>query len=443
MHCLLVNPWIHDFSAYDLWAKPLGLLKIASYLKQSKAEVSLIDCLDRFHPHLRKFPNQKPVRSTIFGDGNYYSEIIAKPDIFKSIPRRFKRYGIPIELFETLINREITPDIILVTSAMTYWYPGVFEAIKLLRQRFSDVPIVLGGIYAQLCFEHAKKFSGATLVYNGNNLTEIAKILCRLTYKKLEDSGSAKPVFPAYELYPHLPYITLRTSSGCPFKCSYCGWYLLEKGFKQENPDFIAANIEHFYQNNLVKNFAFYDEALLYNAEEHIVKILNDIIHRKLIINIHTPNGMNIRFITPQLARLFKTAGFVKPRLGFDIISLKKQPGTEIKATKEEFLIALQYLKNEGFLAKDIGVNLLIGRPNQDFNEIKQTIDFLVSLRIRIFLEEYSPIPNTPDYLNSGLPRDADPLLHNNSAFPLYRLDEHLKFQRLKDLAHKSNKDIS
>ena len=23
---LLVNPWIHDFAAYDLWAKPLGLM---------------------------------------------------------------------------------------------------------------------------------------------------------------------------------------------------------------------------------------------------------------------------------------------------------------------------------------------------------------------------------------------------------------------------------
>ena len=29
-HILLVNPWIHDFAAYDFWAKPLGLLTLAA-----------------------------------------------------------------------------------------------------------------------------------------------------------------------------------------------------------------------------------------------------------------------------------------------------------------------------------------------------------------------------------------------------------------------------
>ncbi len=264
----------------------MGLLKIASYLKRLNVETSLIDCLDRFHPQLKKILDPKPAKSTAFGDGNYYSEIINKPDIFKSIPRRYKRYGFPAELFKKLINQEINPDIILVTSAMTYWYPGVFEAIKLLREKFGAIPIVLGGIYAQLCYSHAKKYSGATFVYNGNDLTEIINILCRLTSQKIEEIGGTKAVFPAYELYPYTPYITLRTSSGCPFKCSYCGWYLLEKDFKQENPDFITKNIEYFYKSRGVKDFAFYDEALLYNSEGHIIRILENIIRKKLNINL-------------------------------------------------------------------------------------------------------------------------------------------------------------
>ena len=27
---LLVNPWIHDFAAYDFWLKPLGLLYLGN-----------------------------------------------------------------------------------------------------------------------------------------------------------------------------------------------------------------------------------------------------------------------------------------------------------------------------------------------------------------------------------------------------------------------------
>jgi len=40
-HILCVNPWIHDFAAYDFWAKPLGLLSIAGILRENKIEVSI------------------------------------------------------------------------------------------------------------------------------------------------------------------------------------------------------------------------------------------------------------------------------------------------------------------------------------------------------------------------------------------------------------------
>ena len=30
MRALLINPWIYDFAAYDLWMKPLGIF----YLRQ-------------------------------------------------------------------------------------------------------------------------------------------------------------------------------------------------------------------------------------------------------------------------------------------------------------------------------------------------------------------------------------------------------------------------
>ena len=59
------------------------------------------------------------------------------------------------------------PDLILVTSLMTYWYPGVQETIQELKSRLPDVPVVLGGVYASLCFDHAKQHSGADRVVRG------------------------------------------------------------------------------------------------------------------------------------------------------------------------------------------------------------------------------------------------------------------------------------
>jgi len=59
------------------------------------------------------------------------------------------------------------PDIVLVTSMMTYWYPGVFEAIRIISDLLPGTPVVLGGNYATLCRDHAVQNSGADVVLPG------------------------------------------------------------------------------------------------------------------------------------------------------------------------------------------------------------------------------------------------------------------------------------
>lgn len=444
MRALLVNPWIHDFAAFDLWSKPLGLLTVAACLKQAGVEVRLIDCLDRFHPALAGFLKGKKPKTTVFGRGHYYSEEIAKPDIFKCIPRRYKRYGLPKSLFQELIEAEPEPNIILVSSGMTYWYPGVFEAIGLLRKRFPDIPLILGGIYVRLCPEHARAKSRADFVYTGSRLGEILELISNCTGQEIDMIGQTdlEQILPAYELYASLPYATLRTSRGCPFRCSYCGWYLLEKEFRQTPVDLVVNQIEQLYREQGVRNFSFYDEALLYNAEAHLIKILEQVTARGIKANFHTPNGLHTKYLTSELAELLKQSGFVHPRLGLETISPARQKETGGKTTTEEFLRALGYLKDAGFSSQDIGVNILMGLPGQDFREVEETIRFAGNLGVRIFLEEYALVPGTPDYLKSGLSADADPLIHNNSIFPLYGESDYRKFRDLKDLAGRFNTNL-
>ncbi len=56
-HILLINPWIYDFSAYDLWYKPLGLLSLASLLRIHGVHITFIDCLDSDDPAIRNERN--------------------------------------------------------------------------------------------------------------------------------------------------------------------------------------------------------------------------------------------------------------------------------------------------------------------------------------------------------------------------------------------------
>ncbi|HSO20111.1 MAG TPA: B12-binding domain-containing radical SAM protein, partial [Desulfosarcina sp.] len=158
-HILLVNPWIDDFAAYDAWAQPMGLLLLAGQLHARGYRLTYCDCLDRFHP---RAPRSDPLARQ--GRGPYLKTPLPNPPGLEDIPRRYSRYGIrEAWLREDLAGLE-PPDLILVTSMMTYWYPGVQATIAVLRQAFPRTPILLGGIYTTLCRDHAARTSGADQV---------------------------------------------------------------------------------------------------------------------------------------------------------------------------------------------------------------------------------------------------------------------------------------
>src|SRR5512135_578985 len=111
-HLLLINPWIYDFTAYDFWMKPLGLLQVAGLLRAAGPfELSYIDCLDRTHPGLGKPAPMKPD-----GRGPLPKETVDKPFVLRGVPRRFSRYGIPTRLFEDALSAVRRPDAVLVTG---------------------------------------------------------------------------------------------------------------------------------------------------------------------------------------------------------------------------------------------------------------------------------------------------------------------------------------
>ena len=48
-------------------------------------------------------------------------------------------------------------DVALIQTVMTYWYPGVQEVIADIRAYSPQTTIVLGGVYATLCPQHARR----------------------------------------------------------------------------------------------------------------------------------------------------------------------------------------------------------------------------------------------------------------------------------------------
>ena len=162
---LLVNPPIHDFSAYDFWLKPYGLLRVAGYLRH-QVDYRLFDYLDREHPLL---PDAAKQKTDEWGRGPFYSTRLSPPEPYAEIPRLYRRYGLPRECFQAFLADHGPFDVALIQTVMTYWYRGVQEVIEDIRAMSPRTTIVLGGVYATLCPQHAAGL-GADIVIERTHL---------------------------------------------------------------------------------------------------------------------------------------------------------------------------------------------------------------------------------------------------------------------------------
>ena len=420
-HILLVNPWIHDFAAYDYWAKPLGLLTLAAILRQHGYRISFIDCLDRFHP---KAPPTDPDARQ--GRGAYLKTPIPKPAGLHAIPRTFSRYGIPPEWFHQDLTALPRPDLILVTSLMTYWYPGVQETITVLKAVFPDVPVVLGGIYATLCHRHAVAHSGADRVVAGAAIDGILDLAAGYTgYAPQPSFDPADPdslPYPALDLQHRINYVPLLTSRGCPFDCAYCASGILDPVRMVRSPLNVLEEIAYWHGRCGVIDFAFYDDALLVDADRHFIPILEGVIRRRLGLRFHTPNAVHIRALTDTTARLMFAAGFTTIRLGLETTAFDRRGRLDHKVTEAEFIRAVTCLKNAGFHKKQIGAYLLVGLPDQSIGTVERSIRVVRQTGVTPVLAHYTPIPHTPLWkqavASSRYDLEADPVFTNNALFP-------------------------
>ncbi len=392
---LLVNPWIHDFSAYDLWMKPLGLLYLGSILRSQGFEVLLLDCLT-FHSLPESFTQGLAFpKSRDFGRSHFFKEVIPKPPALKNIPRNFRRYGLPPGVIKNYLANLPRPGLILVTSLMTYWHSGVAETVDFLKRTIPGAPIFLGGIYATLCENHARNHSGADRVLAGPWDEEKGRILAEALDGRIvwEKGGFPDWPYPVFDLYPRLDYVSLLTRSGCPFRCTYCASAKLAKGIEVRSPEGVVREIAHWSRKFGVQNFAFYDDALLLDAATHLKPILREVIRRGYECNFHTPNAIHVKMIDEEMAALLFRANFKTIRLGLETADAAAQRETGGKVDNREFREAVKNLKRAGYHGEEIGVYLLVGLPGQRAEEVKADIAFVREEGARPNLVEYSPIP--------------------------------------------------
>lgn len=261
-----------------------------------------------------------------------------------------------------------TPDKILITSLFTYWSKHVHEAAAFYRLAYPDADIEIGGIYASLMPEHCKKHS------------PFAKVTMGL-YRR----GVAERVPVDYTLLPEpLDYQIIHLSRGCPRHCAFCGTWRIE-------PNFVARqSVLPFIQK---RKLVFYDNNLLGNPNiDHILRELRDYrTANGLPLRCESQSGFDLRYLTPQRAKLLKDAHFVMPRIAWD-----GPYRTWPKVRK-----AVQMLKAVGYGRKDIFI-FMIYNHDLSYAEMRKKLDACRRWRVRIIDCRYRPLTSTEDNYRPG-----------------------------------------
>ncbi len=123
---------------------------------------------------------------------------------------------------------------------MTYWYPGVTAAIRLAKEHFPGVPVILGGIYASLCPDHARaserRRPGPPRPLGNRSCRRICRPSWVLALPPSNPADLDALPYPALDLghrayfipHPHLP--------GLPLYCAYCASRLHAPRYRRRCP---------------------------------------------------------------------------------------------------------------------------------------------------------------------------------------------------------------
>ena len=244
--------------------------------------------------------------------------------------------------------------------------------------------------------------------------------------------------YPALDLLEQPSFIPILTSRGCPLDCTYCASRQLQPTYRRRDPLAAAAELIYWQDRWGLADAAFYDDALLLTAEDHLLVMLDELARRNRTFRFHTPNGLHARLITREVAGLLKRANFATLRLGVETTALG-EARLDAKLQAGDLEAALAHLIEAGFTPAEMGVYLLIGLPDQEEAEVAASIRRVKELGATPILAQYSPIPGTalwPQALAcSRFDLTADPLFQNNSLFPCWPQFSWERYTRLKRLA--------
>jgi len=399
MRVLLIHSPYRYPHAYAMRTELLGLTSLAAAVRQAGHEVSVFD------PTLGR-PTKLP-------DGSYY-------------------YGATDETLTSHI-RDAAPDVLGLSCHYAYSRDEAFRVASLTKQMRSDTVTVMGGLYPSVYRTRAFRLGGpvdylltgeaeesfpallSALASKPTSLGEVdgliygrgATIACNPKRTFIADLDRLP--FPARDLVDIRRYMTtgsvlyglggrptlsLLTSRSCPNRCSFCNMHLVHgPRWRPRSPENVLAELDEILNRHHAQHVFVMDDNFTLDPDR-VKLICEGILRRNYRFRWNTPNGISVKNVDEEMARLMKRAGCANVCVAIESGSEYIRNHVMKKGVSDEQIVrAVAAFKKADI---PVGAFIVLGMPEEDHDHFAETVRFVNALPLSFVATTFAiPFPGT------------------------------------------------
>ena len=183
------------------------------------------------------------------------------------------------------------------------------------------------------------------------------------------------------------PYVSIYTTLGCPYKCTFCciqapfksgeaelGLRVTSNSYRFWSPRRVVDDLERLVNQYGVKNVKVADEMFVLN-KRHVEGICDEIINRKLDLNIWA--YARVDTVKDEMLPKLKAAGFNWLAFGIEAADEKVRMDVQKGFDQEEIFATIRKVWDHGIYV--IG-NYIFGLPEDDRSTMQKTLDLAIEL---------------------------------------------------------------
>lgn len=366
-------------------------------------------------------------------------------------------------LAETAIN-EFNPDLIGISvrnidtvdscASTGHWYiEGVKKLVNHIRSLTSK-PVVLGGPAFSIMPETILSYTGADYGVVGEGevlIKELMKDIVegkankRIIGPKQKLISTPDFVSPQYdEKFVHTYFdesgmLNYQTKRGCPYKCNYCTYPLIEgEKIRCQDPKFVVNNLLELRNKFGVDTF-FFTDSVFNDPKGHYLEVAEEMIRKKC--NIKWAGYFRPEKISSEKLDLLKRSGLYAIELGSDGACDTTLEGLD---KRFDFQTILEMNKNCNKAQIPCAHFFIFGGPNETTETIEEGLENIQNLKnCAVFVFSGIRILPGTDIRKIAVEQDivteSDDLL-----YPRYYFSPEIDKSRMNDLlksAFKNRKD--